>query len=145
MHINISSGSLVYQIKDEIAEQNGVPPYKQQLVLNNGNKLDDNKKISECLQNYAQIHLKLILSKIQIFIENEFKEKITLVIDLEDTIKNIKDLYYKKTNKRIVTFSYNTKSLDNQDNIMKAIDYGIQENSTLFAFVRFHGGKIKKL
>ena len=80
-------------------------------------------------------------SRIEIFIINPVNKKTTLEIDLEDTIKKLKDLYREKTKEHIDTLTYLNKPLDIKDDENKLIDYGIQKNSTLFATIKLKGGK----
>ena len=78
-------------------------------------------------------------TRIQIFIINAVGRKITLIVDLEDTIKKVKELYLKKTNEKIESLIYINKVLI--DDELKLKDYGIHENSDLFANKKLKGGK----
>ena len=96
INIEVQSDSSVKKIKDEINKKNNISICKQKLMLN-GSELEDDKKISEYnIQDYTTIHLIMKSSRIEIFIINPVNKKTTLEIDLEDTIKKLKDLYHEK-------------------------------------------------
>ena len=141
INIEVQSDSSVKKIKDEINKKNNISICKQKLMLN-GNELEDDKKISEYnIPDYTTIHLIMKSSRIEIFIINPVNKKTTLEIDLEDTIKKLKDLYHEKTREHIDTLTYLNKPLDIKDDDFKLYDYGIQKNSTLFATIKLKGGK----
>ena len=104
----------------------------------NGSELDDNKKISEYnIEDYTTIHLIMKPSRIQIFIIDDNKNKTLLVVDREDTIKNVKKLYFEKTEKPVVNLINRGKILDDEK---KVNDYEIYDNSDLFATNKLKGG-----
>jgi len=139
--IEVPPDSSIKKIKEEIAKKKDILPRQQRLMLN-GRELNDDKNVSDYnISNNATIHLIIKLTGLEIFIKDENNRTITLVVDQEDTIKKVKELYYEKTNEQVVILLFNGVNLSDE---MKIKDYGIQQNSTLQTSKRLKGGKRNK-
>jgi len=139
--IEVPPDCSIKKIKEEIAKKKDILPRQQRLMLN-GRELNDDKNVSDYnISNNATIHLIIKLTGLEIFIKDENNRTITLVVDQEDTIKKVKELYYEKTNEQVVILLFNGVNLSDE---MKIKDYGIQQNSTLQTSKRLKGGKRNK-
>ena len=81
------------------------------------------------------------LTSIEIFVKDSNDKSIKLIVDLEDTIEKVKNLYYEKTQEQITILLFGGVQLKDD---MKVKDYGIQNGSNLQTSKRLKGGKIKK-
>jgi len=135
--IEAKSDDLIKKIKGLIYEKNDILPHKQILILNE-NELEDDKKISEYnIKDYETIHLKIKMSRIKInIIVNKINTE--LVVDFDDTIEKVKNLYNKKTNQNIKFLVLSGKTLNYNMNVKT---YDIQEKSSIIGYEKLPGGK----
>ena len=136
--IQVAPNDSIKKIKEEIDKKKNILPRKQKLMFN-GKELNDNGTINEYnIENNSTIHLIIRLTGIQIFIQDINNKKSTILnVDLDDTIKEVKKLYYEKTEEQVVILSYNGIQLNDD---MKLKDYGIQNECTLQTSKRLKGG-----
>ena len=138
--IKVEPNDSIIKIKDEISKKKDIHP-KQQKLMFNGKELIDNRKINECgIENYSTIHLIIRITGINIFIIDENNKKITLYVDQDDTIENVKKLYYEKTQEQITFLNFHGVPMKNEKKIK---DYGLQNDCTLQVNKRLKGGKNK--
>ena len=136
--IQVSPNDSIKKIKEEIDKKKNILPRQQKLMFN-GKELNDNGIINEYnIENNSTIHLIIRLTGIQIFIQDINNKKSTILnVDLDDTIKEVKKLYYEKTEEQVVILSFNGIQLNDD---MKLKDYGIQNECTLQTIKRLKGG-----
>ena len=139
--IEVPPDSSIQKIKEEIAKKENIFPYQQRLLLN-GKELIDHKNISDYnISNNTTIHLIIKLTGIQIFIKDDNDRSISLVVEQDDTIKKVKQLYYEKTNEQVTVLLLGGVHLNDD---MKIRDYNIQKDATLQTSKRLKGGKRNK-
>jgi len=120
----------IKSLKDEINYSEGINP-ENQILLFEGKQLENNKFISDYgIQKESIIYL-IIKKKISIIIKMKKGTVIKMLVDKNETIKNLKDKIYDKEeinpDNQILIFE--GKELENNKNIN---DYGIQNDSLIY-------------
>jgi len=140
LSFNIQSSDTVKDFKDKIEEKENIPSDHQSLIFN-GNKLENERKISDYnIKDKSILHLiSSYSSDVQVQVNTNSGRTITIDVDLSETVKSFKNKIEEKAGFPPSFLLFGGKQLEDANTLQY---YNIQKNSTILSAERFDGGNI---
>lgn len=144
MHsLSVVAGRTIWDLKVQIAQKSGVPPYQQKLAYQNSGHLDlrDGAQLSEFGLKSGDTIMMIVKNEepMTIFLKNDRGRTSTYEEMPSEKVDNFKARVQQRENIRAEQFwlTYDGRSLENGH---KLSDYNIAPHSTIFLNLRLRGG-----
>ncbi|XP_015280624.1 PREDICTED: ubiquitin-like protein ISG15 [Gekko japonicus] len=144
MHsLNITASRTIWDLKVQIAQKSGVPPYQQKLTWQSNLDLHDGALLSQSELKSGDSIMMLVKNEesITIFLRNDKGRTSTYMVMPSDKVDHFKTRVQQQENIQAEQFwlTYDGKSLENSH---KLSDYNIAPHSTIYLNLRLRGGWI---